>query len=56
MNVLWAVVAHGLKVEVLQDIQGLLEHGGLCPGIVAQNFVTLEGAANRLTKYAFVVG
>ena len=55
VDVLRAVVAHRFKVEVLQQIQCLLDHGRLGPGVVAENLMIFKGAGNRLAEQGLVI-
>ena len=56
VDILWAVMAHGLEVEVLKYVQGLLHHRCLGPSIVAQDLISLERARDRFIEDTRVVG
>ena len=56
MDVFRAVVPHGSEVEMLQNVQGLLEHRSLGPGVVARYLIPLETAGNRRGEFTLVIG
>ena len=41
---------------MLEQVQGLLHHRGLRPGVMAENLMPFEGAGNRLSEQRLVVG